>query len=106
IDNADPTDPRFISFIPIPGNVDIAVSGNYLYADMFTDMLTINIEDPVNAHLETVTPNVFQERIYAASGFRPDTSMVVVDWILKEVTTPVADPPTGICPTCLVYDAM
>lgn len=105
VDNADPDDPRFVSFIPIPGNVDIAVSGNYLYADMFTDMLTINIEDPRDARLESVTANVFPERIYQGSGFRPDTSMVVVDWVIKEVSVPVSDVGPGNCLNCLVYDA-
>jgi len=103
INNADPAHPRSVSFIPIPGNVDIAVSGDYLYADMFADMLTINIEDPVNAYLSSVTANVFPERIYAGSSFLPDTSMVVVDWIRKEITVQVDDQRPDICAGC-VFD--
>jgi len=33
IDNRNPASPKNISFIDIPGNVDMAVTGNILYAD-------------------------------------------------------------------------
>src|SRR5436305_88536 len=32
IDNTNPSNPKNISFINIPGNIDLAVKGNYLYA--------------------------------------------------------------------------
>src|SRR5438046_2610762 len=32
IDNSNPAKPNNIAFINIPGNVDLAVKGNYLYA--------------------------------------------------------------------------
>ena len=45
IDNADPRAPRNLSFIKIPGNVDIAVKGNLLYADNGRDFVVLNIAD-------------------------------------------------------------
>ena len=33
IDNSDPSQPVNFSFLPIPGNIDIAIKDNYLYAD-------------------------------------------------------------------------
>ncbi|HYC29855.1 MAG TPA: hypothetical protein VEB42_13575, partial [Chitinophagaceae bacterium] len=41
IDNSNPANPRNIAFIDIPGNVDIAVKGNTLYADLYTDLVAI-----------------------------------------------------------------
>ncbi|MDQ6480402.1 hypothetical protein [Dyadobacter sp. LHD-138] len=49
IDNSDPANPRFISFIKIPGNGDIVVRDNILYADSYTDIVAIDIRDPAHA---------------------------------------------------------
>ncbi len=35
IDNSNPAQPKNVAFIPIPGNVDLAVNGNTLYADLY-----------------------------------------------------------------------
>ena len=48
IDNSNPASPRNVSFIDIPGNVDLAVKGSILYADMYTDMVALDISDPEN----------------------------------------------------------
>ena len=48
IDNRNPKSPVPISFLPIPGNIDMAVRNNILYADSWIDMVMINIEDPAN----------------------------------------------------------
>jgi hypothetical protein len=39
IDNSNPAQPRNVAFIDIPGNVDLAVKGNTLYADLYTDLI-------------------------------------------------------------------
>src|SRR4029078_13461762 len=43
IDNTHPSSPRNIAFIDIPGNSDIAVKGNTLYADFYSDLVTLDI---------------------------------------------------------------
>jgi len=48
IDNSDPVNPQTIVFVEIPGNVDMAIKGNMLYADSYVDLLTIDISDPNN----------------------------------------------------------
>lgn len=48
VDNSNPTDPQRIAFIHIPGNQDIAIKGNYLYADNAGDLVTLNIADLQN----------------------------------------------------------
>ena len=59
IDNADPRVPRKLSFIKIPGNVDIAVKGNLLYADNGRDFVVLNIADPTNVQLVKRIENAF-----------------------------------------------
>lgn len=60
IDNSDPRNPVNKSFISIPGNVDMAVRNDVLYADSYVDLLAIdisNIQQPREAkRLENVFP--------------------------------------------------
>ncbi len=45
IDNTNPEDPVPMSFIQIPGNKDIVIVDNLMYADNYSDLLTIDISD-------------------------------------------------------------
>ncbi|MCU0449574.1 MAG: hypothetical protein MUC97_06950 [Bernardetiaceae bacterium] len=60
IDNTNPSQPERVGFINIPGNVDMAVKGTQLYADNYTDLITLDISDPSNirvmSRLENVLP--------------------------------------------------
>ena len=60
IDNTDPSNPIPLSFIEIPGNLDIAIKDNILYADMFRDLVTVDISDPLNAKLIDRNEDVFE----------------------------------------------
>jgi len=64
IDNADPRNPRKLSFIKIPGNVDIAVKGNLLYADNGRDFVVLNIADPTKVQVVKRIENVFPLAAY------------------------------------------
>lgn len=59
IDNSNPATPNNIGFLTIPGNVDISIKNNILYADNYTDLLTIDITDVRNATLLKRTENAF-----------------------------------------------
>lgn len=48
VDNRNPKAPVNVAFVPIPGNIDMAVRNNILYADSWVDLVMINIEDPAN----------------------------------------------------------
>ena len=48
IDNGNPASPQNVAFINIPGNMDLALKGNILYADLYTDMVTLDISNPLN----------------------------------------------------------
>ena len=45
VNNADPANPEVISFIKIPGNIDLAIKHNILYADSYVDLVAIDISD-------------------------------------------------------------
>ncbi|SDY99201.1 LVIVD repeat-containing protein [Rhodonellum ikkaensis] len=46
IDNTNPSNPIGMNFINIPGNVDLAVNANILYADSYVDLLAFDITNP------------------------------------------------------------
>jgi len=94
IDNSNPANPVIRSFINIPGNVDIAVKGSALYADLYTDLVVVDISDPLNATLKKVVPKIFPERVYAA-GFVQDSTKVIVGWTERKIKENVDQPPVG-----------
>ncbi len=79
IDNSNRSAPRSIAFIDIPGNLDMAVKGNMLYADFYTDLVAIDISNPLQVVVKKFTENIFPER-YWGNGFSPDQTMVIADW--------------------------
>ncbi len=58
--NTDPSKPKAISFLNIPGNVDLAVQEGRLYADSFADLLTFDLADPTAPRLLARNENVFK----------------------------------------------
>jgi hypothetical protein len=91
IDNSNPSNPVRKAFIRIPGNVDIAVKGNTLYADMYSDLISVDISDPLNVKLLKDVPAVFPERSYYSTGgiyggFVADPNKIIVGWIRKDTT--------------------
>ena len=61
IDNSDPQAPVNISFINIPGNFDLAVSNNYLYADSYVDLLVFDISNPAGIQQVNRINSVFED---------------------------------------------
>lgn len=85
IDNSDPSHPVFKAFIDIPGNLDIVVKGNTLYADLYADLVVVDISNPLAARFEKFVPHVFPARAYS-NGFISDSTRIIVDWIIKDTT--------------------
>ena len=56
-DNTDPALPQNIAFINLEGVHDIAVKGNFLYADNFVDLLVFDISDIENITLVKTVQN-------------------------------------------------
>lgn len=84
IDNSNPANPVNKYFIAIPGNIDLAVTGNTLYADLYTDLVTLDISDPSAVQVKKITDNVFPFRRY--SGFVADNTKIITEWIKKDTT--------------------
>lgn len=97
IDNSTPSSPKNIAFITIPGNVDIAVRGNTLYADSYADLVAIDITDPTKATETARYDNAFPNVMPPTGNNFPvaaiDTSKgVVVGWKQERVTEDVNKP--------------
>ncbi len=84
IDNSNPAAPVNRSFIDLPGNVDIAVKGNLLYADFYTDMVVIDISNPLNIQVKNFVDKVFPERYYY--GYGVDSTKIITGWEKKSET--------------------
>jgi len=89
INNSNPEKPVKVSFLKIPGNVDISVKNNILYADSFIDLLVFDISDINNIklanRLKDVFPYnyVFPQNADAVNWQELNTqSGVVVDWVI------------------------
>jgi hypothetical protein len=88
IDNSDPKSPRNISFINIPGNVDLAVKNGYLYADSYADLVVLDISDPTNVTPKKFIDKVFKDRnfYYQGNASNPETYKVVVGFNERDTT--------------------
>ncbi len=58
-DNSDPANPINLSFIKIPGNVDLTIKGNFLYADSYIDLVVLDITNISNASETYRLENIF-----------------------------------------------
>ena len=63
IDNSDPAAPQKISFINIPGNVDLAIKGNVLYADNYSDLVAIDLNNIASGMVTKRISSVFPGKV-------------------------------------------
>lgn len=103
IDNRNPQAPRKAGFIRIPGNMDISVKGNYLFADSLSDLVVLDISDMDNirpvARLEGVLqeylPWPVEADLFESAGWDPSTE-VQVGWELTLERRAVAEVQRGM----------
>ncbi|MBC8172486.1 MAG: hypothetical protein H7X71_01155, partial [Chitinophagales bacterium] len=86
IDNSNPSMPQNISFINIPGNIDIVVKGNILYADSYIDLVVLDITNPQNISEVSRVIDVFPNRIYEGGWVGDPAKGIVADWIESDTT--------------------
>jgi hypothetical protein len=84
IDNSNPAAPVNRYFIDLPGNVDIAVKGNLLYADFYADLVVMDISNPLDVQVKTFVDKVFPERYYY--GYGVDSTKIICGWEKKTET--------------------
>ena len=99
-DNSIPAAPQKISFINIPGNVDLAIKGNILYADNYTDLVAIDLNNITNGIVTKRISGVFPYALPAHDPSYPlakiDESLgVVIGWKIEETTDICKDADCG-----------
>jgi hypothetical protein len=85
INNSNPAAPQNVGFINIPGNVDVAVKGNILYADLYSDLVALDISNPLQVVKTAIVDNVFPDRNYS-SGFNYEQDKIITDWVRNDTT--------------------
>lgn len=101
IDNSDPSHPKQIAFFNIPGNEEIAIKGNTLYADMYRELLAIDISNPQHIKVTGMTANAFADRYEGIAGYTSvnngvvmDSSLILTGYVTKDTTMNTAAPST------------
>jgi hypothetical protein len=89
--NTNPASPQYITFIEIPGNVDIVIMDNILFADSFIDLVAIDISNPSQPLVVDRIENVFPNTLPPFDGTFPIHGLdyskgIVVGWEQKVVT--------------------
>jgi len=91
INNLNPASPEIKSFVKIPGNYELAIKGNTLYADSYIDLVALDIENLESVKEVGRINGLFSG--YNSLGFYVDPLLgVVTDWSeQKEVTVSESD---------------
>ena len=95
INNVNPHSPQKINFINIPGNYDIAIRNNFLYADNASDLVTVNISNLSNIQVVSRISDVYdvKRQMYPdfAGGYFEcvDTTRgFVIGWYEEDLVNP------------------
>jgi len=93
-DVSDPSDPQNIGFIEIPGNIDMTIKDNILYADSYVDLVAMDISDMNSISEKARLKDVFPYQVPEYDTNYPlaevdEEKGVVTGWELKKVTQEV-----------------
>jgi len=110
IDNTNPSQPKNISFINIPGCLDMAIKEKTLYADSYGDLVTLDITNPLEVAAKDFQTYVFPDRsiyyngVYTPGTYDPNSIYVVIGYSTHDTTVDGEDNNiyTGYygCPYC------
>jgi hypothetical protein len=84
IDNSNPSVPRNIAFVNVPGNLDMIAKGNYLIVDNYVDLLTYDISNPQSIQLINRKENALPLRQYNY-GFSDKSSNEIIVGFDKKI---------------------
>lgn len=99
-DNTDNKNPVNLAFLEIPGNVDVSMKGDYLYADYIGKIAVIDLADiqkprvtqtvELNTEFQNYPPTASQDDFVWRTYFEcPDPKKgVVVGWVHTELKSP------------------
>ncbi len=83
IDNTNPSNPINKAFIVIPGNTDLFVKGNILYANCYTDLLAIDISNYNLINTTKSIDDIFSD-VRFINGYNVLTGNAITGWIEKD----------------------
>jgi hypothetical protein len=87
IDNTNPSSPVKVSFIKIPGVIDMAVRDNILYADNYTDLVALDISNPKVIKEVGRIKGMFNYGLAdGVSWYYDPYSKIITDYEMKTVT--------------------
>jgi len=95
-DNRNPSHPVQVAFLSIPGNQDIVVKGNTLYADMYDALLAVDISDLRHVKVTRQLEHLFIMRRYV-NGYGMPKDSVITGWVKKYTETPPGNGPCYMC---------
>lgn len=89
VNNSNKSAPYFVGFMNIPGNTQLAVKDDILYANSFVDLLTIDISTISNPQLVNRMYDVFSYSLPAVDDEYPTADIskdkgVVIDWKIEK----------------------
>lgn len=90
-DNTDPKNPTQTKFVSIPGNIDVAIKDNFMYADMGVGLVTIDITDLDNIAITSFDQN----HVNALNSTRPPAA-IASQFVSERVYFECADPSKGL----------
>ncbi|UBM59637.1 hypothetical protein LAG90_03095 [Marinilongibacter aquaticus] len=78
IDNTNPSSPQAVSFVEVPGILDMAVKDNMMYVDSYVDLVVLDISDPQQIHEVGRVENRFTSGAFGGLywAYDPYTKMV------------------------------
>ncbi len=103
VENSDRSNPEKIKFITIPGNVDIAIRGNFMYADLGSGIVTLDISNLddikflnfnngyLEEHFQIEPPSVMLQALNGEKVYYecPDKSKgQIIAWVKEEMPKP------------------
>lgn len=80
VNNSNPEEPVVESFINLPGNYNMSVKGDIMFADSYMDMVAIDISDLNNIDIVDRIENIFTSFNQNGTEFYDPELGVVVDW--------------------------
>lgn len=84
IDNTNPRNPQNIVFIEIPGNGDMAVRSNILYANSYIDLVALDISNPMSPNIVKRIEGIFPMLNDVNFGGVDVQDGMLVEYILKD----------------------
>ena len=86
-DNSNTASPKEIAFLRIPGNADIAIKGDIMYADSYMDVVAFNIKNPAAVKEVGRVNNVFNYGLVDGMSWSVDTARGIIYDTQAEIVT-------------------